>query len=68
MNQQAPKVTPAMMPKRTQPTPSARPKRARKQAVQRLRDKRDDNIARSSAPARPLHQRIGDLFPELKSL
>lgn len=63
MNQ--PKPTPATMPKRS-PKPAA--KRERKQTVKRLRDKRDENIARSSAPARVLSQRIGDLFPELGSL
>lgn len=50
------------------PSPATMPKHARKQVVQNLRNKREDNIARSSAPARVLSQRIGDLFPELKSL
>lgn len=56
------------MKKSSQATPAMMPKRARKQAVQQLRDKREENIARSSAPARPLHQRIGNLFPELEAL
>lgn len=79
MNQQTPKPTPATMPKRAQPVTmgpdytSKRDrkqgaKRDRKQTVRQLRDSRDDNIARSSAPPRVLSQRIGDLFPELKSL
>lgn len=70
--------TPAMMPKRVpvvmgpdyEPKRSRKPaaKRERKQTVKRLRNQRDENIARSVEPPRVLSQRIGDLFPELKSL
>lgn len=55
-------------PGRPSASPAIMPKRERKAAVQSLRKKREDNIARSQAAPRVLSQRIGDLFPELKAL
>lgn len=52
----------------TKPTPAMMPKREHKEAVQKLKTKRETNIARSAAPPRALTQRIGQLFPELKNL